>query len=309
ETYVQIANIGKTQITLNTLIVGGLSIVLLLVPVKKADELAKIFHSQVKIAKRQSSEEQLRLYQAKEADKKAWLFSLYSIVVFLALLIIQVLVINLLYPFFSNYLLDNIFATIFISIFALAVFLLVHNHHKQDRAFSTFRYYGKWFVTLNFAIIAMTAFFFYEYYVQRFSTLMPISLSLDYSSGLIVLFIITIYFHSINISAFLAYGYDSGIAWLFPKSSTPTHWAQKLFFWIDKHNPKIRIILMQRMPESILHWHSTCGGTIGAFLGHKFFIHKMRGRESKVKFAPIFKRTVILQILLIIAISILEHTI
>lgn len=310
--YIQIANAGKIHITLSTLITGCLGIVLLLLPIRKADELANAFHGQVKLAKKGLSEDQLRLYQGKEADKKAWLFSLYSIIAFLFFFLMQILTINLVYPFVSNHfknsLPDNIFVAIFIGIIGLIMFLVVNNHNKQDKTFSTFRYYGKWLITLNFSAIALAAFFLYEEYAQSLSTQGQVNFGLNHSSGLIVFFITTIYFHFVNLSAFFAYGYDSGIAWLFPKSDTPTHWAQKLFGWVNRQNPKIKKNMMQRMPEPILHWHSTCGGTIGAFMGHKFFIHKMRGAESRVKFAPIFKKTVILQILLIIALVSLEQT-
>jgi uncharacterized membrane protein YsdA (DUF1294 family) len=311
-TYIQIANAGKSHITLITLIAGCLVIVHLLLPIQKADELANAFHGQVKLAKKSLSEDQLRLYQGKEADKKAWLFSLYSIIAFLIFFLLQILTINLVYPFFSNHfknsLPDNIFVAIFIGIIGLIMFLIVNNHNKQDRAFSSFRYYGKWLITLNFSAIALAAFFLYEEYAQSLSTPGQTNLYLNHLPGLSAFFITTIYFHCVNISAFFTYGYDSGVAWLFPKNDAPTHWVQKLFGWINSQNPRIKENMMQRMPESILHWHSTCGGTIGAFMGHKFFIHKMRGAESRVKFAPIFKRTVIVQILLIIAILSLQQT-
>ena len=310
-TYIQIANAGKSHITLVTIITGCLGIVLLRLPIRKADELATAFHRQVKLAKNGLSEDQLRLYQGKEADKKAWLFSLYSMIFFLILFLMQILIINSGSPFFRNLfknpLPDNIIVAFFIGIIGLIMFLIVNNYNKQDRAFYAFRYYGKWLIILNFSAIALATFFLYKEYAQSLSTQGQINFGLNHSSGFIVFFVTTIYFHCVNLSAFLAYGYDRGIAWLFPKSDAPTHWVQKLFGWINRQNPKIKENMMQRMPETILHWHSTCGGTIGALMGHKFFAHKMRGTESRVKFAPIFKRTVILQILLIIILVSLEQ--
>ncbi|HLP87686.1 MAG TPA: DUF1294 domain-containing protein [Nostocaceae cyanobacterium] len=108
------------------------------------------------------------------------------------------------------------------------------------------------------------------------------------------------YFHSINISAFFSYGYDKGVAWLFPKDNNRRHWLQHIFGWLNDRIPSIKNNLMQRIPESILHWHSACGGTIGAYLGHQFFQHKMRSSESIIKFSPVFNRTALVQAILLI---------
>ena len=118
--------------------------------------------------------------------------------------------------------------------------------------------------------------------------------------------VFSIYLNSLNISTFFLYGYDKFRAWIFPKStgingivSPPplNHWSQKLARWFQNFAPWIK---PPRVPEWILHWHTIFGGTIGAFFAQRYFRHK----TSSQKFQPVFRKALIIQIILLIVIGV-----
>ncbi|NJO98939.1 MAG: DUF1294 domain-containing protein [Pleurocapsa sp. CRU_1_2] len=69
--------------------------------------------------------------------------------------------------------------------------------------------------------------------------------------------------------------------------------------WFEKSAPWIK---PPRVPEWILHWHSIFGGSIGGFFGQRFFRHKTKSE----KFRPVFLRTIVIQVILLIVISVMN---
>ncbi|MFB2875867.1 DUF1294 domain-containing protein [Floridanema aerugineum] len=116
------------------------------------------------------------------------------------------------------------------------------------------------------------------------------------------LFTLSVYLTFINISTYLFYGYDKFRAWIFPKHENYgdpelpplNHWGQKLARWVERFAPWVKT---SRVPEWVLHWHSICGGTLGAFLGQKYFRHK----TSKSSFQLVYRITALTQIVLLVA--------
>lgn len=114
-------------------------------------------------------------------------------------------------------------------------------------------------------------------------------------------FTLAIYLTSINISTYLFYGYDKFRAWIFPKTreygdpEPPllNHWGQKLAHWVERFAPWIKTA---RVPEWVLHWHSICGGSLGASFAQKFFRHKTK----KKTFQAIYLKIVIAQTVLLV---------
>jgi uncharacterized membrane protein YsdA (DUF1294 family) len=245
---------------------------------------------------------------AKNSSSKAWFFSLCSVVIFTIIFSIQISIINIIYPLFNEkfktFIPEEIFASIIILCIGILILNLIYTYKDHN---NTFRYFGRIIVTLNTLLISITTYFIYQSYVQAFSNQGQIIFGMNYySSGILSFFLATIYFQFINLSAFFSYGYDNFIAWLISKNSPPTHWMQKSFSSLRERFSNAIKTMDQRIPETILHWHSTFGGTVGAYIGHRFFRHKMFKPESKAKFAPIFNGTVIIQIILVISLVFLE---
>lgn len=116
--------------------------------------------------------------------------------------------------------------------------------------------------------------------------------------------VLSIYLTSVNLSTFLFYGYDKFRAWIFPKSKEQdgefqppplNHWSQKVARWFETFAPWIK---PPRVPEWILHWQSICGGSLGALFAQRFFHHKTKSK----KFQPIYRKTVLAQTALLMAI-------
>ncbi|HEY9601409.1 MAG TPA: DUF1294 domain-containing protein [Allocoleopsis sp.] len=115
-------------------------------------------------------------------------------------------------------------------------------------------------------------------------------------------FTLSTYLTSINISTYLFYGYDKLRAWIFPKNreygdpEPPplNHWGQKLARWVEKFAPWVKTA---RVPEWVLHWHSICGGTLGAILAQGSFRHKTK----KKTFQSVHRIIVLTQIVLLVA--------
>ncbi|NET60147.1 MAG: DUF1294 domain-containing protein [Symploca sp. SIO2E6] len=246
------------------------------------NKLVKYADNSLKQAKNNKDDVNIESYQEEKASHQTWFFILYSIIIFVTIWCLTPILLfeieHLLQYFFqsnSNYI--KFFGTTFIVFLGLIFLCQVKKHNNP-----TFRACGQCIVIMNTSVIALLTFCFFNQHNYNFA----------------LLSVFEFYFKCVNMSAFLSYGYDSSIAWLFPKSEEPIHWLQRLFESLDlKYKIKK---YMPRIPEPILHWHSACGGTIGAYCGHLFFKHKMRGQESKRKFAPIFGGTALTQILMLI---------
>ncbi|NER94674.1 MAG: DUF1294 domain-containing protein [Symploca sp. SIO1B1] len=256
------------------------------------NKLVNYLDKSLKKAKRSKDEASVKLYQQKKVNHQTWFFILHSIIMFIIYCLTPILFFGLEYLLQNAFQLNNSYNKLFWTTFIVFVGLMFVGKVSRQKN-PTFRTYGQCIVILNTSMIALLTFCFFDQLDQQD----------DSDVGL--LSILVFYFNCVNISAFISYGYDSSIAWLFPKSEEPTHWLQRLFGWLDLKY-KIKQKLAQRIPEPILHWHSACGGTIGAYCGHLFFKHKMRGQESKRKFAPIFKGTALTQTLMLIGLFIVN---
>jgi hypothetical protein len=71
------------------------------------------------------------------------------------------------------------------------------------------------------------------------------------------------------------------------------NWSQRLARWFENFAPWIK---PPRVPEWILHWHSICGGSLGAAIAQYFFNHK----TSKQTFRVVYLKTVGIQITILV---------
>ena len=223
-------------------------------------------------------------------------FTLCLIVIFT-----QVVTLGVFEPFYSQFLPNRILTGsdvisnfIFLGVFTSIVALIFGRSLP-------FRLYGILAVIINISVI-----FFVMLIVFGTDGYEVLNVSLTNASEIDSFTVFSIYLNSLNISTFFLYGYDKFRAWIFPKStieygviSPPPvdHWSQKLARWFETFAPWIK---PPRVPEWILHWHSIFGGSIGAFFGQRFFRHKTKSK----KFRPVFLKTVVVQILLLILIAV-----
>ncbi|MCA2732479.1 MAG: DUF1294 domain-containing protein [Microcystis sp. M158S2] len=313
---------------ISVIIILGCGIISSILPlIKNLGKKSQDLNNLVKNAKTDNDE---KFYLCKKANEDAWYFSLYSIIVFIIYLIVQASILDIT-PMISSKLvsISNSSKLWVISFFLCTgtIILILVNYSR----IAIFRFYGRIIVITNTAAMIFLTLFLHDSWINKFP-----SIQKNYFSNLAIInspiadttLILILYFHCLNISAFLSYGYDSGLAWLLedekdeyrPNSmiKVGTHWSQRLVRWLLKQIAKmfakneegqmiwIDNFKKKRMPESILHWHSVLGGTIGAYAGHRFFNHKKifvlnksLASKSAIKFAPVFERIFFCQVFLL----------
>lgn len=170
---------------------------------------------------------------------------------------------------------------------------------------SPFKLYGSLSVAVNTLLMTFMIYSLYSNGSQNTQSTNEKLVTLTATDSMML------YLASINLSAFLFFGYDKFRAWIFPKATVDwdgevqlpslNHWSQKLARWLERLAPWVK---PPRVPEWILHWHSILGGTIGAAFGQLFFHHKI----SSVKFQPVYRKTFVIQALLIAIVIFINYS-
>lgn len=163
----------------------------------------------------------------------------------------------------------------------------------------SFRQYGTIAVVTNFLMVTLPIWLFYEStleqvtFLQNVLKIEPLASPTIGANG-----IFFSYWLSINLSTFLFYGWDKQIALIFPKESKTDEELGIVQTFGRNVAHLAPFIRPPRVPERVLHWHSFCGGSLGAFIAQKFFRHK----STKESFRAIYHRTVLIQIFFLVAV-------
>jgi uncharacterized membrane protein YsdA (DUF1294 family) len=229
------------------------------------------------------SRDKSHIGKAEEAVKKSPLFRGYAIGALEVVFLTQFLAISLFMPFLKTYLQLSEEHSIALFVFITASFMYFLNY-KYDLKSDHREFKRAGYVIIGFISLLIVWLTFSAY--GEFRSIMNID-----AVARTVAFIYMVYFSCMNCLTFTLYGVDKFVAII-----------NKKFIKAEKNK-------IPRIPEDTLHWCSICGGTAGAFIGHKFFSHKMKTEESKGKFAPIFNKIwssqlVLMTILIILNLSI-----
>jgi uncharacterized membrane protein YsdA (DUF1294 family) len=226
--------------------------------------------------------------EAEEAVKKSPLFGWYAVGALEVVFLTQFLAISLIMPFLKTYFQLSEEHALFLFVFITASFMCFFNYkynlrlEKMGLDQRTFKRAG--YMIIGFVFIFIVWLIFSAY--GEFRSTMNID-AVARTVTLAYMF----YFSCVNCLTFSLYGVDKFVAIVNDK-------------FIEAKKDKI-----SRIPEDTLHWCSICGGTAGAFIGHKFFSHKMQTEESKGKFAPIFNKILSSQLVLMAILIILDLSI
>jgi uncharacterized membrane protein YsdA (DUF1294 family) len=161
--------------------------------------------------------------------------------------------------------------------------------------------YGSVAVVMNFLISFVLFYLLYGTYFKQINDIQK-AMGVELSKSLTISgdWVFTSYYISISLSTFLFYGWDKKISEIFPKDDKPYEKLDSIQKFGHRIATEMPFLKPPRVPEKVLHWHSYCGGSVGAFIAQDFFRHK----SSKEPFKSRYTMTVVAQIFSLISIHV-----
>ncbi|HLP87685.1 MAG TPA: hypothetical protein VK184_03630 [Nostocaceae cyanobacterium] len=153
-------NIGENYLSLISIISGSI-IFVLIIAAQKLDDSAYFYHLQ---ASNSNSYDDEKYFKKLEAERKGWVFSLYSLIILISFSLLEIYIMDFIYPLLSMYIPEPLFLVSTITLIGLVILLmLIYNNRQGD--FTVYSFYNNLFIIVNIVIMNIFSFFLYELYL------------------------------------------------------------------------------------------------------------------------------------------------